>query len=165
MNYYDSIAQSYDRLHKEEQIRKLKAIVPHLEVKPHFTFVDVGCGTGVALPFFSQCAIAVGCDPAVQLLLRGPKKSPFVNAAGEAVPLRVGCADIVLCLTAFHNFSDHQKGLDEFKRISSPDATIVITILKKIAKAQLLGDLIRSQLRVVKELDDFHDTIYICKRS
>ena len=162
-NYYDSIAKSYDRLHKEEQTRKLKAILPHLTVHPYSTFVDVGCGTGVALPHF-KTAIKIGCDPARQLLLQGPKLAPFVNAAGEALPIRSGCADIVLCLTAFHNFSDHNRGIEEMKRIAAPNATIVITILKKIAKAAFLGDLIRANFDVVKELDDHHDTIYICKQ-
>jgi ubiquinone/menaquinone biosynthesis C-methylase UbiE len=52
-NYYDAIAKGYDKLHKQEQQRKLKVILPHLEIKPTDMFVDVGCGTGVAFPFFT----------------------------------------------------------------------------------------------------------------
>jgi ubiquinone/menaquinone biosynthesis C-methylase UbiE len=53
VTYYDGIAKGYDRLHKQEQQRKLKVILPHLQIKPTDMFVDVGCGTGVAFPFFN----------------------------------------------------------------------------------------------------------------
>jgi len=162
MSYYDSIASSYDRLHKEEQVRKLKTILPHITVLPHHALLDVGCGTGVAFPFFN-CSVKIGVDPAGQLLRRAPKLSQVVHAAGEAIPLRNGTFDIILCLTAFHNFTDHQKGLEEMKRVARPDAIFIITILKKIAKAQMLGDMIKSNFTVIKELDDLHDNIYICK--
>jgi ubiquinone/menaquinone biosynthesis C-methylase UbiE len=109
-----------------------------------------------------------GVDPAIELLKIGQpvqKQSNMANARGEALPFRDSLFNIVLCLTAFHNFDDYPKGIEQMKRISTDDATIIITILKKISMAEKLGKMIHDEFDVVKELDDLHDNIYICNKK
>ena len=47
---YKHISKSYNKLHKEEQLKKLKLIQKHLKIIP--PLLDVGCGTGISTNFF-----------------------------------------------------------------------------------------------------------------
>lgn len=130
-NYYDAIAKSYDRLHGEEQIRKIKTVLKHIELTSDDWVIDVGCGTGVSFPYFQpHVEYMVGIDPAAQLLYncKSTKKPQMIHGWGEHLPQRDGLFDVVVCFTAIHNFTDPEKGIKEMIRVSKPSATIVVTV-------------------------------------
>lgn len=163
--YYDGIASGYDRLHRAEQQRKLKALVPLIDITPESWFLDVGCGTGVAFPSFN-CAYKFGLDPSIELLKRVPKTQPahgcVINGQGERLPFRPASFDVVLCLTAFHNFDNPTAGIEEMRRVCREDGIIVITVLKKLKMTESCCNLIRSMLNVKHEMEEFHDHMFIC---
>ncbi len=64
-------------------------------------------------------------------------------------------------MSAVHNFDDIEAGLREIARVTKREAAI--TVLKKSAKAGLIETLIRQLFIVKEELEDEHDTIFICK--
>ena len=49
---YDEIALSYNKLHKEEQLKKLKIISKILKVKKENFLLDLGAGTGISTNYF-----------------------------------------------------------------------------------------------------------------
>jgi ubiquinone/menaquinone biosynthesis C-methylase UbiE len=163
--YYDALASGYDRLHRAEQQRKLGAIVPTLQISPNSWFLDVGCGTGVSFPIV-KTSYQFGLDPAIELLKRLPKtvsaNGAVVNGQGECLPYRSGLFDIVLCLTAFHNFDNPAAGLAEMRRVCKEDGTIVVTVLKKLRMTTTCCELIKSTLKVRVEMEELHDFMYIC---
>ena len=68
MDYYNDLAPSYDRLHGEEQKRKIAVI--YAEISPQITertrLLDIGSGTGLSLaPWHCQ---KVGIDPSPELV-------------------------------------------------------------------------------------------------
>lgn len=163
--YYDALASGYDRLHRTEQQRKLGALLPKINVSPDACFLDVGCGTGVSFPYF-KCPYQFGLDPSIELLKRVPKASSaygaVINGQGERLPFRTGTFDVVLCLTAFHNFDNPTSGLEEMRRVCKSDGTIIVTVLKKLKMTTQCCDLIKSTLKVRMEMEEFHDFMYIC---
>jgi ubiquinone/menaquinone biosynthesis C-methylase UbiE len=85
---------------------------------------------------------------------------------GEHLPFRDRQFDIVLCLTALHNFHDPEKGLREMKRVGKK--CWIITVFKRSAdksRTESLIRLIKTYFQVFKELDDQHDHIFLCNKS
>lgn len=166
--YYDALASGYDRLHRAEQQRKLAALIPKLGIQTDFWFLDVGCGTGVSFPTVN-CAYKFGLDPSIELLKRVPKTQAahgcVVNGQGERLPFRSGTFDLVLCLTAFHNFDNPAAGLAEMRRVCKEDGVIVVTVLKKLKMTESCCNLINSTLKVRTEMEEFHDWMYICENQ
>lgn len=163
--YYDGIAPGYDRLHRAEQQRKLKVLVPQLSITPDTWFLDVGCGTGVSFPTIN-CPYKFGLDPSIELLKRLPKTQSahgcLVNGQGERLPFRAGTFDLVLCLTAYHNFDNPTQGLEEMRRVCKEEGTIVVTVLKKLKMTESCCNLIRTMLNVQVEMEEQHDHMFIC---
>lgn len=167
--YYDALASGYDRLHRAEQQRKLKALVPLIpNISPFSWFLDVGCGTGVSFPTLN-CAYKFGLDPSIELLKRVPKTQAangcVVNGQGERLPFRDGSFDIVLCLTAFHNFDNPLAGIQEMRRVCREDGIIVVTVLKKLRMTESCCNLIKTQLLVKHEVEEFHDHMFVCENK
>ncbi len=127
MTYYDDIAGGYDNLHKKEQLAKL-AVIKRLDIiKPEDTLLDVGCGTGFSLDFFTV-KDAVGIDPAKKLLAlyEGTKKT--IVATAEHLPFADDSFDVIISITAVQNFENIKKGLEEMLRVGKE--RFIITCLQ-----------------------------------
>ena len=71
-NYYDTIADSYDELYREEQFEKVSIVKKHIEIKQKYKLLDVGCGNAFYLDGFNcECT---GIDPSEKLLSLLPKE-------------------------------------------------------------------------------------------
>ena len=154
-DYYDSISEGYNELHGEEQKKKLEIIKAKLTVHRHDKMLDVGCGTGIALHFFD--CFRVGIDPAYDLLKQSIHHP--VQGFAEALPFRDKAFDIVISVTAVHNFADIEKGLEEIKRVGNN--RFVITVLKKSSKAGEIDWFIRQMFSVKEIVDEEKDLIYL----
>ena len=154
MNYYNTIAKSYNELHGEEQVKKAKLILQYLKVNKTDKLLDVGCGTGIATELFN--CDKTGIDPSAELV----KQCKFKTIVGKAeeLPFPDKSFDIVLCMTAIHH-CDLDKALAEIKRIARRD--VVITVLKKLKNAQEIVGKIRKVFTVVKEVEEEKDWVVI----
>jgi len=157
MTYYDQIAPGYTELHGEEQLRKAKLILKELEIKQEDKLLDIGCGTAHYLELF-PCQ-KTGIDSSAELLKQA--KVDTIQGVAENLPFPGNSFDIVLSLTAIHNFSDVQKALSEIKRVAKRD--IVISVLKKASNFKDIESNISSGFEVYKKVDDIHDTIFLAK--
>ncbi|MGE0793321.1 MAG: class I SAM-dependent methyltransferase [Candidatus Woesearchaeota archaeon] len=162
MNYYNEIAQSYDELHKEEQLNKLQIIFDLDLVKPNDKLLDVGCGTGFSLDYF-ECKEAVGIDPAKKLIQQYKGKNKIIQGFAENLPFQNNEFDIVISFTAIQNFNDIEKGLNEIKRVGKNK--FVLTFLKQSMKAKLIEDLIRKVFSDfnIEKIDEKKDFIFIVR--
>ncbi|MBU0461260.1 MAG: methyltransferase domain-containing protein, partial [Nanoarchaeota archaeon] len=129
MTYYDEIAKGYDNLHKAEQLRKLEIIKENLKIKKNDFLLDVGCGTGISTEFW-DCK-KIGIDPSVELLKQNldKKNSFYLEGKAEDLPFKSHLFDVVISVTAIHNFKDYRKGLREIKRVG--EKRFALTLLKK----------------------------------
>ncbi len=157
--YYDQIASGYAELHDAEQRAKAELVLQNLNILPNDRLLDVGCGSGSSSSLFA-CK-KFGLDPSFELLKRA--SFPVVQGKAEFLPFPVNSFEIVLSLTAVHNFGDVEKGLREMARVSSRD--VVVSVLKKSFKFSEIEKLINTILKVRKRIEEQHDVIFLCRKS
>lgn len=160
MDYYDNIASGYYELHSKEQKKKLILISHHLKVDPHDRLLDVGCGTGLSSEVFN-CKI-VGVDPSQGMVSQGRKRRwqnmDFVQGEAEHLPFAENSNDIVICVTAIHNFKDPTRGLMEIRRVGKGKGAI--TLLKKSKRLKEIDKTIRSVFAIEKVVEEDKDIIF-----
>ncbi|MFH1182414.1 MAG: class I SAM-dependent methyltransferase [Candidatus Woesearchaeota archaeon] len=150
---YSSIASSYDSLHSEEQLRKLRIIASELAITPKTTILDVGSGTGLSKILGGKIT---GIEPSGRL--RKLSRINAVKGVAEKLPFKDSSFDIVVSVTAAHNFSNKEKAIKEIARVAKNAA--VVTILKSSKHAKLLERLLRKHFSVDKIIGETHDYIF-----
>ena len=158
-NYYNSISSSYNELHGEEQLRKLKCIADTLKKYVGLTsrtrILDVGCGTGLSARVFK--ADLQGIEPAQKLAIQA--QFPVIVANAQHLPFCDSFFDVVLCVTVLHNCKNPITAVKEMKRVGTK--IWVITILKKSKKKIALQKIIEKEFLVKELIEDNHDWIYV----
>jgi len=159
MNYYNSISRSYNKLHKEEQLSKIRLIKNNLKIKKKDFLLDVGCGTGVFAEEFN--CIKIGIDPSIEMLNQG-KNAFYIQAYAENLPFKDNSFNNVISVTAIHNFKNIRKGLEEIKRVSRKN--IALSILKKSSKINEIKNHIKELFKITKIIEEDKDIIFFAKR-
>jgi demethylmenaquinone methyltransferase / 2-methoxy-6-polyprenyl-1,4-benzoquinol methylase len=161
-SYYNSIAQGYEELHREEQLEKMQVLLKlaqhHKIIQSTDLLLDVGCGTGLTTAPW-PCR-TIGIDPAFQLLQRAPH-GMYVNAEAEHLPFGDKTFDVVVSVTALQNFYDLPLGLSEMHRVGKK--WFILTFLKKSQKSAEIEKHIRHFFTVHSILDERVDRIFLCK--
>jgi len=121
--------------------------------------MDVGCGTGIFAEEFN--CVKVGVDPAINLLNQG-KNALYIQAYAENLPFKDNSFDVVISVTAIHNFKNIKRGLEEIKRVSRKN--VVLSILKKSAKINEIKDNIQKLFKITKTIEENQDIIFFAKR-
>jgi ubiquinone/menaquinone biosynthesis C-methylase UbiE len=161
MEYYNKIASGYHELHYDEQIKKLYLISEHLNIGQNDRILDVGCGLGFSSEVFNFQII--GLEPSRKMLILGRKevmhKMEFLQGEGEHLPFSDNSFDVVICVTAIHNFQNPKKGLREIKRVSKGKGAI--TVLKKAKDANELVKSVNEIFTIEKQIDEDKDIILL----
>ena len=176
-NYYDAIASGYDKLHEEEQLKKLRVIKEQLNnkndnndigdnrlrdfIKPEYSLLDVGCGSGISTRFF-EVEKREGIDPSTELIKIAVHKDPkgkYLVSKAENMPFLKKEFDIIISLTAIQNFDDIEKGL---LRIKYAGHRFILTFLKKTEKRKIIENIIEEKFHVLKKIEEDKDIIYFC---
>jgi ubiquinone/menaquinone biosynthesis C-methylase UbiE len=159
---YADIAQGYDELHKEEQVRKITIILKNFGIKTNERLLDVGCGTGFSFDYWPTKEVT-GVEPSEAMILQAPSARQnriFQERAEDLSIFDDHEFDVVVSLTAIHNFTDVEAGLREMKRVGK--RRFAFSVLKKSAQFAEIDRLIRKHFNVRKVLDgDQHDRIYL----
>ena len=156
-SYYDDISQGYDQLHREEQLNKLGIIRTNLKINKKTKMLDVGCGTGLAAEVF-DCELT-GVEPSREMASMCSFK--VINTGAEQLPFKDKEFDIVISVTAIHNFDDIEKGLKEMKRVGKQFA---FSILKKSKRFKDIDTIIRKEFKIKKIILEEKDIIYFTKK-
>ena len=152
MKYYNSIANGYNELNKQEQLRKVDIILKHL--KPHGLLLDIGAGTGISTKPFEKYCKCIALDPSIGLLKR--YKGTKVLGKAESLPFPDKTFDVIISITALHH-ANLKKAISEIRRVAKPNAQVAISFLKKSKK---LKD-IKKLLRDFKQIEEDKDIIFI----
>lgn len=148
---YEFIAHSYNGLYGEEQLEKLnkiKEILNLLNIK-NALLLDVGAGTGLDFNVFKDISNYVGIDNCYEMVCQAVEQNPntcFFLADAEDLPFKDNLFDVVVCVSAIHNFISPAKALQEMIRVSKHKSIIIITILKRSKQFKKLLDLCKSIL-------------------
>lgn len=126
--YYDATASIYDQLHggdqDQEHIRALEKSWPLLKGLAIESVLDVGCGTGRSLQWFSSQQVSLrllGVDPSRGLLEFAKKKLPkaaLCQATGEALPFADNSVDVVIATGIMHHIEKPAVVITEMFRVA-----------------------------------------------
>jgi len=138
MRHYNYTAYIYNTRYTEEQNLKIKTALENIELEGQSSILDLGCGTGLLFPKIQKTVkTIVGLDISKGMLKEITpyiKRSPNIHlilADADHTPLRDNYFDTVFAITLLQNMPTPVKTLQETKRITKPNATIIITGLKK----------------------------------
>ena len=160
MSYYDEIAEGYEELHKEEQLKKLSLIKENMTMGN--SILDVGCGTGFCLDEI-KANRKVGIDPSKGLIEIGKKqvRNVFVGSA-ENIPFQKEEFETVISLTAAHHF-DIKKGFNEIDRVCK--GNFAFSVLKRSSKLDEIERVVNKLFNVIKKIEEDKDIIFICEKK
>jgi ubiquinone/menaquinone biosynthesis C-methylase UbiE len=161
MDYYDEISEGYGELHNEEQSIKARIILNRIQPKPEDKLLDVGCGDASYLDLF-HCK-ALGIDPSKELLRKYKGGHKLIQGSAEKLPFKDGQFDIVISVTAIHNFTDIEVGLKEMNRVCN--GRLALSVLKRSPKAEWIDYAIRKQFKIIDVVEEDKDTIYFCTKK
>jgi demethylmenaquinone methyltransferase/2-methoxy-6-polyprenyl-1,4-benzoquinol methylase len=161
MGYYDQISGGYNELHKEEQLKKVKIILDKLKLKKADKLLDVGCGTGFYLDLF-DCDV-IGVDPSEKLLEQYGGNHQVILMRAENLDFPDDSFDIVMSITAIHNFEDIEKGLKEILRVGKD--RFVFSVLKRSSNYKLIEGMINQLFAVDETIDEDKDLIFFCHKK
>lgn len=150
---YSAIAKSYNELYGEEQKKKADLILQNIELTKNIFLLDVGCGTGISTKLF-KCK-KIGIDPEFELLKQAD--FPVVCGVAERLPFKNKTFDIVISLTAIHNFKDFSTALKEIKNIAKKE--LVVSILKKSKYLNQIILNVKKLFKIKKVLEEEKDII------
>ena len=154
---YKHIAYSYNELHKQEQLQKLKIIKKNLKIIP--PLLDIGCGTGISTDFFKVKSI--GIDNCKEMLKQG--KNNLIKANAKKLPFKNNFFNTIISVTAFHNFKNIEKALKEIIRVSKNN-NICITFLKRSKKLAQFKKILNKYFSY-KEIEQDKDIIFLIKHT
>lgn len=157
------------RLHKADPERHREILSRLTAPVRNARILDIGCGTGSAIPLFHESNEYVGLDISYAMLKRAVKRAqtkPFrdfllIQGTAEKLPLDTNFFDFVFCDTAIHMIPDYRKAVGEIKRVLKPNGELVCscptvgihagfdTTWKRIAKKRGLHSLEKEQLKAV----------------
>mgnify|MGYP001561115376 FL=1 len=152
MDYYSKISNGYNNLYGEEQLGKILKIIKELKIDKD-SVLDVGCGTAL---YSNLIYNYTGIDNSNGML--GQSNSNVFYGSAEELPFKDNSFDVVICVTAIHNFSDPKKAIKEINRVSR--GKIAVSLLKRTKMFNNIKEFIRKHL-VVYEVDGDKDLIFI----
>jgi demethylmenaquinone methyltransferase/2-methoxy-6-polyprenyl-1,4-benzoquinol methylase len=122
---FSGIATRYDTLNRilslgREQSWRRKGV----ERLPAGRLLDLGAGTGAALPVFGDRHV-VALDPVPEMLALNPA-SVRVVAVGESLPFAGGSFDAVFSAFVFRNLTSIPSTLQEIERVLRPGGKLAV---------------------------------------
>jgi ubiquinone/menaquinone biosynthesis C-methylase UbiE len=135
---FDSWASEWDQNQPPEEMERIKNLVSSFGLKSNSLILDLGCGTGVLLPFLTDSlnkkSKVFALDFSFNMLLQAKKKFLnkniyFINASAEKLPFKNDFFDYVTCFSAFPHFEDKLQCLKESNRVLKTKGKLFIAHL------------------------------------
>lgn len=103
---------------------------------PSGTVVDIGCGDGaflqLSLGALGGWTTAFGVDPRFENLVKASERFQddmrvsFLQASGDALPLKAGCAGLVILSKALHHLERPRETLAEARRVLKAGGSLLL---------------------------------------
>jgi demethylmenaquinone methyltransferase/2-methoxy-6-polyprenyl-1,4-benzoquinol methylase len=131
MWYKDPATGRYDK--HEKDFHRLFSL---LSLKPGNQILDVGCGTGVLVPFILERITSTGVlyemDFAEKMIevnrsLHARDNIRFIVSDAERAPLEEGSCDMVICFSCFPHFQDKEKAVMTLSRLLKPGGVFAVS--------------------------------------
>jgi SAM-dependent methyltransferase len=132
-DFFASRAATWDERFPDDGPRYERAVA---QLAPRYggVAVDIGCGTGRALPFLRSAVGPDGCvaglDLTAQMLdvavSRINRPGGLIQADAACLPFSAGSCDALFAAGLLHHLPDPLAGLREFARVSRPGARLAL---------------------------------------
>ena len=138
LEWYESIAHSYDELYSEEQKIKYLKVFKDLGQLENALIYDMGCGTGevlLTLSSLGRVRYYVGIDLSPSLMELGKRKlrnvdiiHDFVGGDINRPPFRKNASNLVLCFTVVRCGDDVEEILTKLKSLVRTGGRVIMTV-------------------------------------
>lgn len=127
--FFDAHASGWEDRHYPPEIReRLPELMRALALQRGARVLDVGCGTGVLIPYLREAVGAEGqivaLDVSPEMLKGAARKDAgralILRAPAEELPLIDEYLDAIICFSAFPHFRNKEKVAREFYRTLRP---------------------------------------------
>ena len=133
-NSYDSVADTYERVHATKLSLPAIDLLELAGASSGERILDVGTGTGAAIPHAARAAgedgVAIGVDASVEMLVAGAHARPGTRLAAATafdLPFATGIFDVVTANFVITHFRNYKTGLADMIRVSRPGGRIAVT--------------------------------------
>ena len=117
--FFDHHAENWDSYSKEETASKISFLIDMMHIKKGMCVLDVGCGTGILLPFLKnqtgEKGRVLAFDISLNMLLRAKEKHQkdftYVQGDAERSPFKENLFDSIICFSCFPHFPEKEKAL------------------------------------------------------
>jgi ubiquinone/menaquinone biosynthesis C-methylase UbiE len=128
--FFNREAARWDGQYHRDHACQIKDLLARFDIKEGKSVLDVGCGTGILLPYLSEKVkekgSVIALDFSWNMIFKAKKKSNrseeekphlhFINASVEALPLKDQTIDYITCLDTFAHVAEQEKALYEMGR-------------------------------------------------
>ena len=162
MKHYDLTANIYDMQYAEEQVAKIEAALKYIKIGDHALVLDVGCGTGLLFRYVANTAQSiVGLDISRKTLEEAEKRAKTLGnihlllADADHMPFKEKVFNYTFAITLLQNIPNPHKTLKEIMRVTSQEASIIVTGMKKTFSLESFKELLQnSGIKIVNLLDN-----------
>ena len=160
-NYYDAIAKGYKELYHNEQIKKLKNILPYLPKTG--TIIDIGSADGVLNNYINSNCTLISLDLSFNLLKLNNNNNK-INASITNLPLKTNSVDSLISLTVIQDIPKTQKAIEEISRILKKEGIAIITFLKISQKKETILKELNKYFKILNQIEEEKDIILILEK-
>lgn len=132
--FFDTQAETWDEKITKDDYDKISCILKMVDIQNKERILDVGCGTGVLLPFLKRmtgeerCVIAL--DFSLQMLKKAKVKFKgsfrYIQADVHQLPFKEKIFDKVICFNSFAHFKDRPEVLTQIFRVLKVKGNFII---------------------------------------
>jgi ubiquinone/menaquinone biosynthesis C-methylase UbiE len=175
MRHYDQSASVYDVQYREEQEAKVRTALTDVVLKNKNLVLDTGCGTGLLFPQIAdKVTLVVGLDISRIILQKARKRKKehanvsLVRADADYTPFQNNVFNVAFAITLLQNMPQPVYTLNEIQRVTEPEATIVVTGLRKAFSEEKFTQLLRVaglEIKVLKLDEGIKEYVTTCEKS
>jgi len=134
--FFDLQAKEWDNKKHLGQSERMEQLTGKFKIKKGANVLDIGCGTGVLLPYLLKRIGKDGklfaLDFSIKMLKRAKRKRiakniTYINADAKSLPFKRASFDSITCFDAFAHLDRKRQSLAEMKRVLKSKGKVFIS--------------------------------------